>query len=89
MKFSRSYLTCDHRFDREITKDTNRIIYAFSDSDPESVNQIEKHSIHSRGSKSILLLSDFNPIEPQEMDLKTLIVNVKHVSYLNTTIILL
>jgi len=80
MKFSRPYLTCDYGFDREITRDTNRIIYAYGDSDPESVDQIEKHSLHFRGSKSVLLLSDAKPTQPKEDDLKTIIVNVKHVS---------
>ncbi len=64
LKFSRPYKTCDNSYDLEITNDTIRLIYAFGDNDPKSINQIHKHN--QRGSKSALLINHEKLKDPKE-----------------------
>ena len=82
IKFSRPYTTCDKEFDRQITRDTTRLIYAYSDSDPKSITNLKIHGRHERGSKSVLLLSYTESFqnEPKETDLKSFTLNVENVS---------
>ncbi len=82
IKFFRHYITCDKEFDRQITRDTIRLIYAYSDSDPKSQENIIIHGRHQRGSKSVLLLSDTasHENEPKETDLKPFTLNFQNVS---------
>jgi len=81
LQFTRPLITCDDMNDRDITRDTIRIIYAFSDSDPKSISDIPMHKSKERGSKSVLLLSqpDSNHNKPQETGLKSFVLNVKNV----------
>ena len=83
IQFSRPLITCDRNKDRDITRDTTRLIYAFSDSDPKSVTDIKIHGHHQRGSRSALLLSQPKSLdtEPQEKDLKNFVLNVKNVRF--------
>ena len=81
LKFTRPLISCDKEMDRDITKDTIRVIYAFGDSDPNSESDIQMHGRHQRGSKSVLFLTqpDSHGRRPQETDLKKFILNVKNV----------
>ncbi|XP_054152477.1 DBH-like monooxygenase protein 2 homolog [Oppia nitens] len=86
--FQRPLITCDHNNDRDITRDTTRLIYAYSDSDPQSDTDLKMHSSHQRGSKSVLLLTDpsTQKYEPMVHELNNrniqnpLIINVKNIT---------
>ncbi|XP_054153127.1 DBH-like monooxygenase protein 1 [Oppia nitens] len=80
--FQRPLITCDHNNDRDITRDTTRLIYAYSDSDPQSDTDLKIHSSHQRGSKNIMLLTNSNKPNnrPQETDLKSYIFNVNNLT---------
>ena len=81
LKFWRPLTSCDKTEDRDVTRDTIRVIYAYSDVDPKSEDRIQIHGRHMRGARSVLLLSqtDSHHNEPQEPDLKTIVMNVKNV----------
>jgi len=83
IKFSRPYTTCDKEFDRQITRDTTRLIYAYSDSDPKSFTNFRIHGRHERGSKSVLLLSYTESFqnEPKETDLKSFTLSLNNVCF--------
>ena len=81
LKFTRPLISCDKEMDRDITKDTIRVIYAFGDSDPNSETDIQMHGIHKRGVKSILLLTQPDSLgrKPEETDIQKLVINFKKV----------
>jgi hypothetical protein len=63
----------------EITNDTIRLIYAFGDNDPKSINQIYIHQHNQRGSKSALLINHEKLEDPKEDDLQYYDFTVKNV----------
>ena len=56
-------------------------VISISDVDPKAELNLKKHGIHQRGARSVLLLSqpDSKDNEPQEEDIKTLVLNVRNV----------
>ncbi|XP_067141854.1 DBH-like monooxygenase protein 1 homolog [Centruroides vittatus] len=61
LRFRRKLDTCDDK-DLPIPEQTARIIYAYHEQDPDSVDEIMYHGSRNRGTKSILLL------KPQRSD---------------------
>ena len=81
IQFNRPLITCDP-YDRDITRDSTRVIYAYGDSDPKSETDIEIHGRHQRGVKSILFLTYAKTVvtEPKETDIKSLALTVNNVN---------
>ncbi|GIY34652.1 DBH-like monooxygenase protein 1 homolog [Caerostris darwini] len=67
--FRRKLDTCDKE-DRKIDDSTTKLIYAYSDEDPETENALVYH-FERRGTKSVLLLQMRRSL-PQEVDKSTL-----------------
>ena len=87
LQFTRPLISCDKEMDRDITKDTIRVIYAFGDYDPNSESDIQMHGRHQRGTKSILLFwtqTDSHGRQPQETDLQKFNLNVNNVCIFRT-----
>jgi hypothetical protein len=80
MQFSRPFVTCDEEKDLPIVDDTQRIIFAFGEIDPTSIDGIVKHKHSHRGTKSLNLLSQSIQNIKLEEDVETLDLTVKDVS---------
>jgi len=68
IQFSRPFVTCDEEHDVPIVDGSMKVIYAYGQSDPKSIDGIAKHSFQERGTKTINLLQ-----QSQETKDKTLL----------------
>ncbi|XP_054153222.1 DBH-like monooxygenase protein 1 homolog [Oppia nitens] len=57
MTFRRFYFSCDTESDLQITKDTTKVIWAYSDQKPISPYAMPQHKGHNRGARHVHLLA--------------------------------
>ncbi|XP_042238957.1 uncharacterized protein LOC121877254 isoform X2 [Homarus americanus] len=55
LRFSRSWNTCDHGSDYQLSGDTVRVIWAYDDEDPFNMTSMQQHKFDHRGTKSLYL----------------------------------
>ncbi|XP_052790851.1 DBH-like monooxygenase protein 1 homolog [Mya arenaria] len=77
LKIVRKIKTCDRADDKDINFGTNRVIFAYGDSDPHSPQDLHYHGTH-RGTKSMFFL---NPDKGESNIAPT--EKVKHLDFLN------
>nr|XP_039264402.1 DBH-like monooxygenase protein 1 [Styela clava] len=63
IRFKRSLESCDQQHDRSITADTQRVIWAFGETDPidEDLSPPDIHRKTTMGSLSLILVGDISP----------------------------